>query len=94
MALHEILISEGGIPLTSKLVSYLMQKLKEYNEYEQTAILDILYSYTPKDEKENFEIMNMLWDKLKHSSVALVMISVKIIIKLAKDNDELFKNVV
>ena len=49
LALHEILTSEGGIPLTSKLVLYLLHRLKEYNEWEQCSILEILYDYTPKD---------------------------------------------
>ena len=31
MALHEILASEGGIPLNSKLALYLYNRLKEYN---------------------------------------------------------------
>ena len=39
MALNEILVSEGGIPLTPKLVKYLYNRLKEYNGWEQTQIL-------------------------------------------------------
>lgn len=93
MALHEILASEGGIPLNSKLALYLYNRLKEYNEWQQVSLLDILYNYEPT-EKESFEIMNILWEKLKHSSISLVLVSIKIIIKLSKDNEELFNNIV
>jgi len=47
LALDEILISEGGIPLNSKLCLYLIRRLKEYNEWSQTIILDMLYRYSP-----------------------------------------------
>ena len=51
IALNEILVSEGGIPLTPKLVRYLYSRLKESNSWEQSQILEILYKYDPKDEK-------------------------------------------
>ena len=35
MALNEILVSEGGIPLSPKLVKYLYGRLKDYNSWEQ-----------------------------------------------------------
>lgn len=47
LALDEILVSEGGVPLNNKLYFYLINRLKEYNEWQQTCILDILYRYTP-----------------------------------------------
>jgi vesicle coat complex subunit len=39
LALDEILISEGGVPLSSKLYHYLIHRLKEYNEWHQTCVL-------------------------------------------------------
>ena len=47
LALDEILVSEGGIPLNSRLCFYLIRRLKDYNEWSQTIILDLLYRYTP-----------------------------------------------
>ena len=38
--------------------------------------------------------MNVLWDKLKSSSTPLVLGSIKIILKLAKEKEDLFKTVV
>ena len=67
-----------------KMYLYLMRRLKEYNEWNQTCILDALYRYTPEPEKEKerYEIMSILWDKLKSSSTPLVLASIKIILKL------------
>jgi AP-4 complex subunit beta-1 len=47
LCLDEILVSEGGIPINMKMYLYLMRRLKEYNEWNQTCILDALYRYTP-----------------------------------------------
>lgn len=93
-ALDEILISEGGLNINSKIYFYLMNRLKEYNEWQQTCIIEILYRYTPNNEKEHYEIMTILWEKLKHSSTPLVLGSIRIILKLAKEKEDLFRNVV
>jgi hypothetical protein len=69
-----------------KMYLYLMRRLKEYNEWNQTCILDALYRYNPEPEKEKerYEIMSILWDKLKSSSTPLVLASIKIILKLTE----------
>lgn len=87
-------MSEGGIPLSKKLVKYLYNRLKDYNCWEQCQLLDILYKYDPTDEKEHYEIMTTLWEKLKQSSASLVLSSIRVIIKLAKGKKDLFTNVV
>ena len=96
MALDEILISEGGIPLNNKLYFYLIYRLKEYNEWQQTCILEILYRYNldKENDKQRYEILSILWDKLKHSSVPLVLASIKIILKFTEKREDLFRNIV
>ena len=51
LALDEILVSEGGIPINMKMYLYLMRRLREYNEWQQTCLLDILYRYNPEQER-------------------------------------------
>ena len=96
LALDEILVSEGGIPLTTKLYFYLIRRLKEYSEWQQTCILEILYRYDldTENDKERYDILSILWDKLKHSSVPLVLASIKIILKFTEKREDLFKNIV
>ena len=95
-ALDEILVSEGGIPLNSRLVFNLIRRLKEYNEWSQTIILDLLYRYTPskENEQERYEMMSVLWDKLKHSSVPMVLGVIKVILKLTEKGEQLFESIV
>lgn len=96
LALDEILVSEGGIPINMKMYLYLMRRLREYNEWQQTCLLDILYRYNPEQEreKERYEIMGILWEKLKHSSTPLVLGSIKIILKLTEKKEELYRTIV
>ncbi len=49
VALDEINAEEGGIPMTTKLTMYLLNRLKEYNEWGQTIILEFIYRYSPKN---------------------------------------------
>lgn len=51
VALDEIKADEGGLPMTTKLTMYLLNRLKEYNEWGQTIILHFVYKYSPKNEK-------------------------------------------
>lgn len=51
VALDEIKASEGGLPMTTKLTMYLLNRLKDYNEWGQTIILGFIYKYNPKNEK-------------------------------------------
>lgn len=61
LALDEILISEGGVHFSSKLYFYLLNRLREYNEWEQASILELLYRYMPQSEKEHYDILTVLW---------------------------------
>jgi AP-4 complex subunit beta-1 len=73
---------------------YLLNRLKDYNEWGQTIILDFVYRYTPKNEKELFDTMNLLEDRLRHSSTALVLATIKIFMKYTKEKEKIFSQVV
>jgi vesicle coat complex subunit len=49
VALNEIKIAEGGIPMSNKLTMYLLKRLEDYNQWGQTTILEYVYKYNPKD---------------------------------------------
>jgi AP-4 complex subunit beta-1 len=73
---------------------YLLNRLKEYNEWGQTIILDFVYRYSPKNEKELFDVMNLLEDRLRHSSTALVLATIKIFMKYTKEKEKIFSQVI
>ena len=57
VALNEIFHSEGGMTINTNIAHYLLQRLREFNEWHQCLVLDILTQYKPSSEDENFDIM-------------------------------------
>ncbi|CAD8189534.1 unnamed protein product [Paramecium octaurelia] len=93
-ALNEILAQEGGMALSKKMVDYLLGRLKEFNEWGQATILDELSKYSPKDDKEMFNIMNLLEERLKHSCSAIVLGVIKIFMNFTKNKPQIYEQVI
>jgi AP-4 complex subunit beta-1 len=92
--LGEILKKQGGIHLTMKMVNHLLNMFNELNEWGQCAVLDLIAKYHPKEQKQIFDIMNLLEEYLRHSSSAIVIGVTKVFINLTKDNDVLYPQVI
>lgn len=56
-ALNEILAESGGMVVPKKLIYYLLNRLREYNEWQLCIILKQLIRYTPGSQNEIFDIM-------------------------------------
>ena len=56
-ALNEMLQDEGGIAINSKMIIYLLNKLKEFNEWGQCIILELVSKYQTRSENELIDIM-------------------------------------
>ena len=57
VALNEILHSQGGMTVNKKIAQYLLQRIREFNEWHQCLILNTLIRYKPNDEDELYDIM-------------------------------------
>jgi AP-4 complex subunit beta-1 len=57
IALDEILAEEGGMRLNKAIAEYLIRRLKDFNEWGQCAVLDLLTRYQPEYEDECYEFM-------------------------------------
>lgn len=55
--LDEILKKDEGIAITSKMIVHLLNTLKEYNEWGQSKVLQLVARYTPRDEEQLYSIM-------------------------------------
>lgn len=88
IALDEILESEGGIAITRKLVVHLLNRLKEYPEWAQSLVINLLARYEPK-EKERIDILNILEDKLLHADAGVILAAIKVFMKYTKDDSRL-----
>ena len=92
--LNEILKKDGGIMLSVKMLNHLLNIFKELNEWGQCIVLDLIAKFTPKDQKQMYDIMNILEEHLKHSSSAIVLGVTKVFINFTKDNDTLYPVVI
>lgn len=92
-ALNEILADEGGMAVNSKIIIYLLNRFKEFNDYGQGLLVELAMKYTPKDEEEKLRIMNLLDYKLKSSNSHLVMAITKLFLQYNICNPNLFNHV-
>lgn len=92
--LGEILKKEGGIVLSNKMVNHLLNIFNELNEWGQCSVLTLLTKFTPKDQQQMFDIMNILEEYLKTSSSAIVLGVTKVFINFTKDNEKLYPQVI
>lgn len=59
-AINEIEETTGGFKVDSKVVIYLLNRIKDFNEWGQSIILELVAGFTPPDKNLNFDIMNLL----------------------------------
>ena len=57
--INEVLINEGGMAINSKIIIYLLNKIKEFNNYGASLITELVLKFTPSEE-EMITIMNIL----------------------------------
>ncbi|KAL7667715.1 hypothetical protein ACOME3_010483 [Neoechinorhynchus agilis] len=67
--------------LNSNLTNKLLTALNECNEWGQVFILDAIATYSPKDEKEAQSICERVTSRLAHANAAVVLSSVKVLVK-------------
>lgn len=85
VALNDILHEEGGMVVNSKIAIHLMSRLREFNEWSQSVVLELLSRYTPESEDEIFDIMNILDDRLFSSNTALVLGVARLMLRLTQN---------
>eukprot|EP00250_Pteridium_aquilinum_P017380 c23603_g1_i1 orf=141-2654(+) len=91
-ALQEILnqegnnIEEAGLEkdfLTSKPIVYgFLNRIKDFSEWAQCLVLELVAKYVPVDPNETFDIMNLLEDRLQHANSAVVLATIKVFLNL------------
>lgn len=55
--LGEILKKEGGIAISEKMVVHLLNSFKEFNEWGQNMVLELVARFTPKTNELKYNIM-------------------------------------
>lgn len=86
-AINEILADKGGINIERALIINLLNRIKDFNEWGQSIILDLASRYRPQDKNEMFDIMNLLEDRFKHASSSVVLGAVKVFLHLTHGDE-------
>lgn len=81
-ALEEILANEGGMVITKKIAHYLINRLRDFSEWGQCQILQLLLRYKCEDEEEVFDILSVIDDRLKHVVSAVVFATIRLFFHL------------
>ena len=77
VALQEILRSEGGMAVNQPIIHHLLTRIKDFSEWGQCQVLDLVARYKPENDTELFGIMNLLDPCLKASNAAVVLATTK-----------------
>lgn len=57
-------------------------RIKEFSEWAQCLVLELVAKYVPSDNNEIFDIMNLLEDRLQHANGAVVLATIKLFLHL------------
>lgn len=64
------------------VIYYLLNRIKEFSEWSQCVVLELVAKYVPSDNSEIFDIMNLLEDRLQHANGAVVLATTKVFLHL------------
>lgn len=67
--------------ISKPVIYYLLNRIKEFSEWAQCLVLELVTKYVPADNSEIFDIMNLLEDRLQHANGAVVLATVKVFLQ-------------
>ncbi|CAL1270688.1 unnamed protein product [Larinioides sclopetarius] len=70
-SLNEILHSDGGVVINSKIIFYLLSRVSEFQEWNVAVIYSVMRKYEPKNTDELLRFLNALDDKLHDRNPAI-----------------------
>uniref|UniRef100_A0A7N0V7B6 Beta-adaptin-like protein n=1 Tax=Kalanchoe fedtschenkoi TaxID=63787 RepID=A0A7N0V7B6_KALFE len=79
--------------LSKPVIYYFLNRIKEFNEWAQCLVLELVAKYVPSDNNEIFDIMNLLEDRLQHANGAVVLATIKVFMQLTLSMTEVHQQV-
>lgn len=67
--------------ISKPVIYYLLNRIKEFSEWAQCLVLELVTKYVPSDSSEIFDIMNLLEDRLQHANGAVVLATIKVFLQ-------------
>ncbi|XP_071962428.1 AP-4 complex subunit beta-1-like [Antedon mediterranea] len=96
MGLEEILRMEGGIVINKKIAYFLLNRLKEFSEWGQSLLFNLLLKYKVENEDEIIDILNLSDSYLKHPNSAVSLAAVNLMLQMTSDlhlREDVYKRV-
>ncbi|EEE55019.1 hypothetical protein OsJ_02672 [Oryza sativa Japonica Group] len=75
------------------VVFYLLNRIKEFSEWAQCLVLELVSNFLPSDNNEIFDIMNLLEDRLQHANGAVVLATIKVFLHLTMSMTDVHQQV-
>ncbi|XP_059658027.1 beta-adaptin-like protein A [Cornus florida] len=79
--------------LSKPMIYYLLNRIKEFSEWAQCIVLELVAKYVPSDGNEIFDIMNLLEDRLQHANGAVVLATIKLFMQLTLSMNDVHQQV-
>lgn len=68
-------------------------RIREFSEWAQCLVLELVVKYVPSDSSEIFDIMNLLEDRLQHANGAVVLATIKVFLQLTMSMTDVHQQV-
>ena len=88
VVLNEIMREEGGVAINKKLITYLLNRVEDFNEWGQTVVLSLVPKYTPRSDQEAFAFMNVLDGVLRTPNSAVALATTNCFIHFTENLDD------
>ncbi len=88
VVLNEIMLDEGGVAINFKLITYLLNRIHDFNQWGQTVVLSLVPKYVPRSSDEAFAFMNVLDGCLRTSNSAVALATAKSFIHVVENLDD------
>ncbi|KNC49081.1 adaptin [Thecamonas trahens ATCC 50062] len=93
MALHEIAAPQGGIALTEKLVLYVFNRLREFDDWAQAALITLCQDFVPSSDEQRYALMDVLDARLQNLNSGVVLAAISMFLRLTQDVPEMHAQV-
>jgi vesicle coat complex subunit len=87
VVLNEIMREEGGVAINKKLITYLLNRISDFDEWGQTIVLDLVPKYTPRSDEEAFAFMNVLDSCLRTPNSGVALATAKAFVHFTENLD-------
>ncbi|KAJ6812580.1 beta-adaptin-like protein A [Iris pallida] len=79
--------------LSKPVIYYFLNRIREFSEWAQCLVLQLVSKYIPNDSNEIFDIMNLLEDRLQHANGAVVLATIKVFLHLTMSMTDVHQQV-